>query len=74
MTISDMARFTSMSLLKPPMASPQCSDMLPMTTEEEWMCAQYRNDCVEKNRRNRYAWETKSVALACIGETDVAKT
>ena len=28
----------------------------------------YRNDCSENNRLNRYAWESRSVSLACIGE------
>ncbi len=39
-----------------------------MTIKQGAIMSKYRNDCSEINRLNRYAWEIRSVSLACIGE------
>lgn len=37
-----------------------------MTMEQSAVLAANRNDCFAKNRRNRYAWEVRSVSLAVL--------
>ncbi len=39
-----------------------------MTVEQGAIYAKYRNDCTEKNRQNRYAWEVRSVSMAVLGQ------
>ena len=52
-----MARFTSMPLPEQLMASPQCSRMKPITTEQAGILTKYRINHDEINRHNRAVWQ-----------------
>lgn len=41
------------------MASPQCSNMKPITIKQEAVMTAYKTDCTEKNLRRRQDWQAK---------------
>lgn len=58
-----------MSLPKQRMASPQCSNMKPMTVEQGAWLAKYKTDCTEQNRLNKEDWEIRSLACEIIRDS-----
>jgi hypothetical protein len=78
MTTSEMGRFTSMPLPRPRMESLLCSDMKPMTIEQEAAYTKYKIDHTEINRKQlhdwKVNWEVNCLAMKIIGDRYNANT